>query len=175
MPIDIRGTDNKFWDIVWNRPYTNYEGHHQVFWNEIKKLARGRILDLGCGSGSTWKGFTGDITGIDFSVAGVREARKNIPSGKFYVGDVQNVPLKGQYDTVVVSGVVNYYQDLTKIKAEIKRLTKPGGIAVVTINVIDDFPDRHWDIRRVGDEFSPLGLTSPIFFEGIGWFIKIDI
>lgn len=163
-----------FWNVVWDRPYVRYEGHHQLLWKEIKARSKGKILDLACGSASCWKDFNGDITGIDYSVSGVREARKNCPSGRFYVGDAFAVPLPGPYDTIVACGLVNYYRDLSKLKHELTRLALPGSKILITINVINDFPDRSWDIRLIEAEFRELGKIEALFFEKVGWLVVID-
>ena len=168
-------TSPVIWNKIWSRPYSNYESHHKFFWDEIKKKVIGSILDLGCGSSSCWKGTNFDITGVDISAIAIIESKKNCPQGKFYEGNIENIPLKDKFDTIVLCGVVNYYEDLSKIKSEIIRLSKPSTRIFITINVIDDFPSRHWDGVRIAREFEKLGTFMRVeFFNKIGWLIQID-
>ena len=165
----------ELWDTVWQRPYINYEKHHQVFWNKIKQRASGKILDLGCGSASCWKEEVRHLTGIDYSPIAIEEASKNT-SGRFLVGDIQQIPLDEKdekFDTIVLSGVINYYQDLTKIKEELKRLKADKCRILITINVIKDFPDREWNHERIVEEFKELGSVITEFVEKIGYFIEV--
>lgn len=165
--------DSAYWDIIWGRPYVHYESHHQLFWKLVREHAHGKILDLGCGSASCWKGSVAQVTGIDYSPQAIVEAKKNYPAGRFIVGDIQKVPLKGQYDTIVLCGVVNYYRDLTAIKNELQRLAHRGTTILITINVIQDFPDRTWTTDRIEDEFLSLGQIYIRFYEKIGYFLEI--
>lgn len=165
-------TSIELWNQVWQRPYTNYEKHHQVFWEKIRQKATGKILDLGCGSASCWKGLTRDLTGIDYSEKGIGEARKNA-QGRFLIGNIENVPLNEKFNTIVLSGIINYYPDLTKIKSELKRLSNKDTLILITINVIKDFPDREWNKDTIMKEFSDLGSVIFEFVEKIGYFIEI--
>lgn len=162
--------DVTLWNTVWNRPYHHYESHHQIFWNKIKEKSTGKILDLGCGSASCWRGFGVDLTGIDYSESAIREAGKNT-EGRFLLGDVENVPLQETFDTVVLSGVINYYRDLNKIKSELKRLSK--NLILITINVIKDFPDREWNEERIHQEFDDLGSVKIEFVPKVGYLIEV--
>ena len=162
------------WDIIWSRPYSNYEKHHGVFWNAIRHMAKGAIVDLACGSSSCWKGFDGNLTGVDFSSEAIRESKINCPKGKFYCRDIRQTPLLSHiYDTVVLCGVVNYYQDLSELMAESMRLVSNTGSIIITINVIDDFPDRHWDEERIEKEFGQYGTVIPKFYDKVGWLLVI--
>lgn len=166
-------TTDSFWDQVWSRPYVNYEKHHQVFWNLIKANAIGSILDLGCGSGSCWKGAEVEyLLGVDFSPQAVREFQHNTGFNA-QVGDVENLNLDRGYNTVVLSGVVNYYRDLEKIKRQLKLHADER--IIITINVIKDFPDREWDQELINKEFGELGAVTATFYDKIGWFIIIDM
>jgi len=164
------------WDVVWSRPYSNYEKHHQVFWKLIRDNTSGTICDLGVGSGSCWNDVDYRITGVDFSYEACRQAKKNLPNSSFICCDVTDTPLSSYFfDTVVLSGVVNYYEDLTEIKREANRLVKDGGKILITINVIKDFPKRTWTHELIQEQFSDLGKVSSTFYEKIGFFIAIDV
>lgn len=171
-------TNPSIWNTIWNRPYANYEKHHDSFWKKIRSVSKGRVADLGCGSASCWRTFPPGITllaGFDFSTDGIREAKKNCPLGNFYVRDIVDTDAPSAFfDTVILCGVVNYYQNLKALLDEASRIAKPGGKVIITINVIDDFPNRHWDRKRIRKEFgSYTDVIEAEFIDGIGWFVAI--
>jgi SAM-dependent methyltransferase len=169
-------TEPSSWDAVWARPYDKYEEHHKVFWNLIRDIAEAPILDLGCGSSSCWRGYDHAITGVDFSPEAIRQSQKNCPTSKFYQASVDKTPLPDHlYQTIVLCGVVNYYEDLDPIMREANRLVKPGGLIVITINVIDDFPSRSWTEERIDREFGAYGMVNAEFYEKVGWFVVISV
>jgi SAM-dependent methyltransferase len=168
----------EIWDKFWSRPYKKYEGHHEVFWGKIRSLSRGKVADLGCGSASCWRSTSPhlytELLGFDFSETAIKEAKKNCPSGKFFDKDITDTGWESHYfDTVVLSGIVNYYKPLTKIMTEADRLCKRPGLILVTINVINDFPGRVWIPARIKQEFSQYGKVSAEFIPKIGWLVAI--
>lgn len=164
------------WNTIWARPYSNYEKHHQVFWQKIRKSARGAILDLACGSSSCWIGYRGALYGVDFSKEAIKQSRINYPDGTFQVATLPCRLWAGKkFDTLVACGLVNYYEDLTGLTAMLKTQSKLTSLIIITINVIDDFPTRHWDHERIIKEFGSLGLLEAEFIEKIGWFIRIFV
>lgn len=167
------------WDQVWSKPYSRYELHHQEFWKRIRKEAKGNIIDLGCGSASCWRGYESDydsIMGIDFSFEACKQAHKNCPNASFLCLDITDTGLiDSLFNTVVLSGIINYYENLEPILNEAKRLVKDDGIIIITINKIKDFPDREWTIERIIKEFSMLGELKVTFINKTGWFIKINV
>lgn len=168
-------TKSEEWDIIWSKPYSNYEKHHQLFWKLIREKAEGKILDIGCGSASCWKNLKVNLHGIDFSWWAIKEAVKNCPNGEFIQDRFPTNFYDGRgFDTIVLCGIINYYADLKPLLEMVKRAMRMNGKVLVTINVIDDFPDRHWDFKRVLDEFSCLGYVRPEFYDKIGWFIGIN-
>jgi 2-polyprenyl-3-methyl-5-hydroxy-6-metoxy-1,4-benzoquinol methylase len=171
---DLRYQSSDIWNTIWSRPYTNYEKHHTVFWSKIRSIATGLILDLGCGSASVWKGFDGNITGIDFSSSAIEEARKNCPDGRFFIESIPTSLFNGQpFDTVILCGVVNYYRDLSGIIAMLQHIGAKGTKIIITINVIKDFPDREWTSEYVDATFEVLGIVEKEFIPHIGWFLVI--
>jgi len=141
----------------------------------IRKSVQGRILDLGCGSASYWKGFDGQLVGIDFSSAAIAEAKKNYPLGLFFCQAIPTDMFEGLwFDIVVLSGVVNYYRDLTPIISMLQGIGGKGTTIIITINVLQDFPDRNWTAEYIDDIFFSLGIVSRIFVEKVGWFITIE-
>jgi 2-polyprenyl-3-methyl-5-hydroxy-6-metoxy-1,4-benzoquinol methylase len=170
---------DSFWDNVWSRSYVNYEKHHQLFWKLIRDNARGKVLDLGCGSGSCWKGIPvgiqyQELTGVDFSYQACVEFCHNNPGAKAVNDTVENFKW-GIYDTVVLSGVINYYHDLTGIIRTLTDNTTKGSVIIITINVIKDFEDRIWNEELISRTFGNLGKLHVDFYDKIGYFIIIEV
>jgi len=99
-----------------------------------------RILDAGCGSGplSAALGAKGAIvTGLDASPAMVELARRRLGEhADLHVADLsQPLPFAdGAFDDVVVSLVLHYLQDWTAPLAELRRVLKPGGRLMLSVN-----------------------------------------
>jgi ubiquinone/menaquinone biosynthesis C-methylase UbiE len=93
-----------------------------------------RWLDLGCGTGA----FTGlilkqcapaSVTGVDPAPAQVEHARKSFPDAAFQVGNSMEMPFKDdEFDVVASALVLHFIPDRDKAFAEMKRVTKPGGL-----------------------------------------------
>jgi len=105
--------------------------------------ARGRLLEVGCGPAVMTPellamGF--EAHGIDVSGEMIRRARQRMaghPLEKrcsFSVDDVERLHLaEGSYDAVLCMGVLEYLPRYSGALAEISRVLKPGGIAVLAL------------------------------------------
>ncbi|MCF7866904.1 methyltransferase domain-containing protein [Candidatus Woesearchaeota archaeon] len=86
------------------------------------------ILDVGCGPGNFCKilseeGF--EVTGIDYSEAMIKRAKKNCTKSKFLVGDAYKIPYKeNSFDITISIGVITCLSDYEKAIEELKRVTK---------------------------------------------------
>jgi ubiquinone/menaquinone biosynthesis C-methylase UbiE len=98
-----------------------------------------KVLDLGSGTGrhSLWLAANGaTVTGVDFSEGMLEEARRK-PSAQqiqFLCHDLHNsVPFgDGEFDLVVSGLVLEHLRELGHFFAEIKRVVKVNGRAVVS-------------------------------------------
>lgn len=169
-------TDSEIWDTIWSRPYSNYERHHEFFWGKIREIAHGKVLDIGCGSASCWKGADVELHGTDFSFEAIQQAMVNYPSGSFIHDEFPNSHYNGEdFDCVVMCGIVNYYRDLDGLIRMVRGAVKPGGKVIVTINVVKDFPDREWTAELINETFKTLGMVEAQFFDKIGWFVVVSV
>lgn len=99
-----------------------------------------RVLDAGCGSGPLSAALrdTGAIvTGFDLSAAMVDLARARLGEGAdVTVHDLAD-PLPyddAAFDDVVASLVLHYLKDWTEPLAELRRVLKPGGRLILSVN-----------------------------------------
>jgi SAM-dependent methyltransferase len=95
-----------------------------------------RVLDAGCGTGSLSMTIAevtkaAKIVGIDASKGFIEYARASNSDTRvsFELGDAQNLPYSdGSFDRCLSLLVVNHIPDTPKAVAEMRRVTKPGGV-----------------------------------------------
>lgn len=98
------------------------------------------ILDAGCGSGplaAELRSRGAALTGIDGSPAMIELARGRLGDDvPLHVGDLaEPLPFADDtFDDVVASLVLHYLEDWTAPLAEIRRVLKPGGRLIVSVN-----------------------------------------
>ena len=104
---------------------------------ERSGLIRGKVLDVGCGTGEhtmllTRLGY--DVLGIDFSPQAVEQARRNAEAkgvaARLEVADAMNLGDEPRYDTIVDSALFHIFDDTDRPKyvASLHNACRPGGI-----------------------------------------------
>jgi len=94
-----------------------------------------RFLDLGCGAGgaselAASKG--AEVAGIDASENLIEIARRRIPSGRFEVGDLEELPFESHaYDVVCAANSMQFVGDKANALAEVKRVKTGDGKFVI--------------------------------------------
>jgi SAM-dependent methyltransferase len=109
---------------------------------ELEKggLIRGKVLDVGCGTGEhtillTRLGY--DVLGIDFAPEAVEQARRNAEANgveaRFEVADAMNLPGEPRHDTIVDSALFHIFDDTDRPKyvASLHNACTTGGIVHV--------------------------------------------
>lgn len=134
-----------------------------------------RILDAGCGSGPLAAELVArgaDVTGFDSSPAMVGLARRRLgPTAALTVHDLSR-PLPyadGTFDDVVVSLVLHYLEDWDGPLAEIRRVLKPGGRLVASVNhpfvrQINAMHEDYFAVREYQEEVDLDGRTTTLTF-----------
>ncbi len=106
-----------------------------------------RVLEIGCGLGTDGAQFAraGAIyTGVDLTDAAVELARRrfeleNLP-GEFRAADAENLDFAGEtFDVVYSHGVLHHTPDTQRAVAEVHRVLKPGGHAIVMLYHRDSY------------------------------------
>lgn len=111
-----------------------------------RATAGARVLEVGCGPGhlSTRLARRGlAVTGVDLDPAMVERAKENAGRGSdasgapsFLVGDAASLPFpESSFDLVVSTFSLHHWSDPAKGLAEIGRVLRPGGTALI------------WDLR----------------------------
>ena len=95
-----------------------------------------RLLDLGCGTGHQMaelreRGF--EVTGVDGSAEMLEHARANNPEAQLHQAEVDDLPLPEEtFDYLLCIEVLRYLPEPERCVAEMARVLKPGGVALVT-------------------------------------------
>src|SRR5687767_8630215 len=92
--------------------------------------ARGRVLDVGCGTGRNLPLFPeGTLpVGLDPCRDTLRKARARRPAAAFVIASAEAMPFKdGAFDTVVSGLVFCSVPDAARGLQEVKRVLAPGG------------------------------------------------
>jgi len=132
----------KVYDIVgdWfyeNRSQSLMEKDHLD--SLISKLpVNARILDLGCGAGKpiyeylVHKKFK--VVGVDASEKMISIAKKNFPSGEFYIQDMRELALNQQFDAIIAWHSFFHLQQPDQIEmfSKFKEFLFPNGLLLLT-------------------------------------------
>lgn len=116
---------------------------HERILEMVHYLERGRALDVGCGSGRLLldlqrRGF--DVTGVDYSPAMVEASRSLLLREGSSVmpdlseGDIERLTFEdGAFDLVIAAGVIEYLGSDERAIAEMRRVLRPGGVAIISV------------------------------------------
>ena len=86
-----------------------------------------RILEVGCGLGNLLASLKPRVgVGIDFSQHMIRRAKQKYPQLTFIQGDAHELPIKGSFDVIILSDLVNDLWDVQRVFQELLPLCHPG-------------------------------------------------
>jgi SAM-dependent methyltransferase len=107
-----------------------------------------RLLDAGCGSGRTLDDLArlGEAHGIELNPLGVRAARRR--GHDVREGPVESLPFEdASFDLVTCLDVIEHTDDDTAALRELRRVTRPGGHAVLTVPAHPRLWSRHDELN----------------------------
>ena len=135
-------------------------------------VAGRRILDAGCGSGPLFAALRDRgaiVTGFDKSAGMVELARRRLGDGAdLRVADLGG-PLPfpdGGFDDVIASLVLHYLEDWGPALAELRRVLKPGGRLLVSVEHPFAIYLMHREAGRQADYFATSNRTEEYTFSG---------
>ncbi|WP_411711534.1 class I SAM-dependent methyltransferase [Lentzea atacamensis] len=102
-------------------------------------VAGRKILDAGCGAGpllAELRARGADVSGFDLSRGMLDLARRRVPDADLRVADLA-APLPyadAAFDDVVVSLVLHYLEDWGPSLAELRRVLRPGGRLLISVD-----------------------------------------
>jgi 2-polyprenyl-3-methyl-5-hydroxy-6-metoxy-1,4-benzoquinol methylase len=151
---------------------------------EIGTFSGKKIIDLGCGDGVITYELShrgAESYGVDLSEEAINFAIKKHKSlgsdSKFFVESCNDTHFDDEYfDAIISSDVIEHLSDPKELLLEIKRLLRPGGVAVVSTPVrvteepLDQMHTIEWfpaEFREFVGEVFPdarFEYTHPIFW-----------
>lgn len=124
------------------------------------------ILEVGCGGGHILQLFPdSQLTGLDVSSCMLEKACKNLTGYRVQLlkGEMHELDLADQsFDKVICSEVLEHVENPAGILSQIRRVLKPGGIAVLTL------PNGNL-IRQIQSMIRFSGLSRLPLFKRIAW------
>ena len=100
----------------------------------------GHVIDVGCGPGVMVEAVLargGTFEGLDLSPEMVHEATEkfgHLKNVSFKTGDIEALDVPDDYaDQVICMAVIEYLKSPDRALAEISRVLRPGGIAIITV------------------------------------------
>jgi 2-polyprenyl-3-methyl-5-hydroxy-6-metoxy-1,4-benzoquinol methylase len=120
-------------DLPWD---TGVPDPHLVELVESGSLARGRVLEIGCGTGTNaiWLASRGfDVLGIDISPRAIAQARAKLAgeSARFEVRDLFDAAFSGTFELVLDRGVLHIFDEPStqaKFAGRVAEMLSPGGV-----------------------------------------------
>jgi len=180
---------------AWDNIAEKYDDLSEIPFSDIfamftgKLPEKGRVLDLGCGTGLPYarylveKGF--DVLGVDLSEEMVRVASKNVPEASFVQLSMNEITYRDEFDGVMSSfSMLLLSPDLFKETAwRIYSALVEGGYFYLSLNEpasVSDDPDsdvfvnimgqdmysRAYTVEEIESYFQPLGF-SPVKFNRV--------
>lgn len=108
----------------------------------LSNLAGKRVLEIGPGGGAhscLFAQYGAQVTALDITPPRAASTKRKLSligegSGTAYQGDAENLPFKnGSFDIVYSNGVLHHSVDTDRCVAEVNRVLKPGGRAVLML------------------------------------------
>lgn len=149
-----------------------YQGRRRVLERTIRRLglpAGARILDAGCGSGRNMVELArhGAVTGIELSPTSVRLARER-SVGDVVEGSVLDMPFEeGSFELTVSLDVIEHLSDDVAALGELRRVTAPGGVLLVTVPAYQWLWSGHDEINHHHRRYNRRALVAAA--ERAGW------
>jgi 2-polyprenyl-3-methyl-5-hydroxy-6-metoxy-1,4-benzoquinol methylase len=140
-------------------------------------LAPRSTIDIGCGTGHLL-GLTVDrmgvpperVVGVDHSEAGIRRARKVLPSATWIVADLFELTFEERFDLVICTEVLEHLDEPARAVERLRGLCGPGGRVAITVpdGAQDDWEGHvnFWDEDALRAFLAPSGLTAIQRIEG---------
>ena len=144
--------------------------------NISSKYLKGKIIDIGCGSGDFLKiiydhhALDCKIHGIDFSNTSIQRCKKIIPDGNFSVKNIYHLDIGNNvFDAVICMEVLEHLEKPEIAFREIRRICKNDGIIIITIpnGYLDDYVGHvnFWGKKEFNDFIGNIELIDFHYLE----------
>lgn len=137
--------ENRFDDFFENEKYVSLKNHlynyllrKRVVEQAMRAEEKDLVLEVGSGISPVFTSWD-RVVYSDVSASALKMLQKTHGRGQYVVADAMNLPFEdGLFSHVIASEVLEHLEDDRRALAEIARVTRPGGVLVVT------FPHRHF-------------------------------
>jgi glycosyltransferase involved in cell wall biosynthesis/SAM-dependent methyltransferase len=131
--------------LEWFQEVEQYRYREYAHWMpEVMEFARhagDEVLEIGGGMGTDLAQFAqhgANVTDVDLSAGHLEIAQENFRlrrlAGRFVHHDAESLPFEtGTFDLVYSNGVIHHTPNTARIVAEVLRVLKPGGRAIVMV------------------------------------------
>ncbi len=164
-------TSNAAWDQRYSGPDLVWgAGPNRFVVEELEALAPGRAVDLGTGEGrnAIWLAERGwEVTGVDFSGAGLDRARRLAAERGVSVDWVRSdllawQPAPGGYDLVLIAYIHLPREDLKRVFATAAGAVAPGGTLLVVGHDRDNLSRGHGGPQDPDRLYTPAMVTAEL-------------
>jgi SAM-dependent methyltransferase len=131
-----------------------------------------RVLDAGCGSGRTLDELAayGSVAGVELDPRGVEAARAR-GHADVQVAPVETIPHPdASFDLVTCLDVIEHTDDDVDSLRELRRVTRPGGAALVTVPAYPRLWSRHDEVNGHRRRYTRRALRDAA--ERAGWEVE---
>ena len=108
----------------------------ELIYSPIPNDNRGKILDIGCGSGTglyNLKKFGWDVYGLDISQKAVDFAKKKLGLKNIQQGFIEDKTYPEEYfDVIIMSHIIEHLADPKKTLIQVKKILKKDGTLIIT-------------------------------------------
>lgn len=126
---------------------------------EFLKDKKGKILDLGCGSGRNFPAVNGEIYGIDFSTEMLKQAAKKYPKANLLKAPASKIPIKDSFfDAAIYVAALHCIESPQERECslnELFRVLKPKAKAFITVWSLN-----HERVKSLGNNFLPWTVNN---------------
>ena len=135
---DCDEEEERYLDVVFDTPVSVALAHCRMLgqiWNRHGSGDPGRLLDLGCGSGSFLveaerQGWS--VAGVDISKPALDRARQRVSgSAMLHLGKIEDLPVEAHsFDVITLWDVFDHLENPTQTLKSLRNLLSPGGLIV---------------------------------------------
>ncbi len=116
-----------------------YRKRRSYYWESITKYINyfltddKSVLEVGCGTGELIGKIKGkEKVGIDFSESMIKNARTQFSDVEFISMEAENLKFDKQFDVIILSNVIGYFDDVQKVFDQLYKLSHAGTKVVIT-------------------------------------------
>jgi SAM-dependent methyltransferase len=157
--------------VEWRLFYAPTYRRRVAIFRRLTGLRRGRVLEIGCGSGLLLAHFRDagfEVEGVELSSTDVAYARERLGLAVRH-GSVESLPLeRDRYDAVVLINVLEHVLQPATLLGRVREVLRPGGWVAIGVPVVDSAYARLLGGRWGAVTEAPRHVSIPSFAGTVG-------